>query len=230
MPDRNDLPPAAQRWIDRALPRAARTPTHVAMAQRGSLESDGRWLAFHSEATYRAAPLAFEWRARLRIMLGVWVIATDGHADGAGWGGAKLWGFKSMGQRSGPEVLAMQLVRNLAELVWFPDLALADPAIGWVEAGADAFELRSDAPGREVTVRFDIDELGDVVRASSPARPIDVPDGFEDAPWRYDLADHRDLDGVRAPASVVATYDVPDDPWEYFRAEVVEVQRFHGQG
>ena len=53
-------------------------------------------------------------------------------------------------------------------------------------------------------------------------RPYDVPEGFEDAPWRYDFGDHRDFDGVRIPASVVATYDLPDDPWEYLRAEITE--------
>jgi hypothetical protein len=75
-------------------------------------------------------------------------------------------------------------------------------------------------------VRFDLDAASDVVRASSPARPYDVPDGFEDAPWRYDLAGHRLLDGVRVPATVVATYDLPDGPWEYLRAEVMSMQRF----
>ena len=53
-----------------------------------------------------------------------------------------------------------------------------------------------------------------------------MPGGFEDAPWRYDLSDHREIDGVRVPASVVATYLLPDEPWEYLRAEVTGMERF----
>lgn len=202
--------------------------SHVAISQRGAMEAQERWLDFRSEATYRPRPLAFEWRARLGVMFGIWVIATDGHADGEGWGGSKLWGMKSIGQSSGPDVLAMQLIRNIAELVWLPDVATADPALAWTAAGEDAFEIRADAAGREVNVRFDVDEGGDIVRASSPGRPYPVPDGFEDSPWHCEFADHRDFDAVRIPASVVATYDLPDEAWEYLRAEITSIQRFEG--
>ncbi len=226
MTSASELPAAARRWLERAAPGGQAELSHVAMSQTGALESGERWLEFRSEATYRPRPLAFEWRARLKVMLGIWVIASDGHADGEGWGGAKLWGLKSIGGTSGPEVLATQLIRNIAELVWLPDLALADPALRWEPVDDESFEVTADAGDRVVRVRFDLDAAGDVVRASSPARPYDVPDGFEDAPWRYDLAGHRLIDGVRVPATVVATYDLPDGPWEYLRAEVVSMERF----
>lgn len=219
------LPAAARRWLDRSAPRGQAHLSHIAMSQTGRLESGGRWLEFRSEATYRPSPLAFEWRARLKIMFGMWVLATDGHADGDGWGGAKLWGLKNVGGKSGPEVHATQLIRNIAELVWLPDTALADPSLRW-GGSDDTFEVRADAADREVLVRFDVDEAGEVTRAYSPARPYDVPDGFEDAPWRYDLGGHREIDGVRVPASVVATYLLPDEPWEYLQAEVTGMERF----
>jgi len=220
-----ELPIAARRWLDRSAPRGQADLSHIAMSQTGRLESGGRWLEFRSEATYRPNPLAFEWRARLKVMFAMWVLATDGHADGDGWGGAKLWGLKTVGGKSGPEVHATQLIRNIAELVWLPDIALADPALRW-GGSADTFEIRADAADREILVRFDVDEAGDVIRAFSPARPYDVPDGFDDAPWRYDLTDHREIDGVRVPASVVATYLLPDEPWEYLHAELVGMERF----
>ncbi|MEX1295284.1 MAG: DUF6544 family protein [Candidatus Limnocylindrales bacterium] len=229
MSDLGSLPAAARRWLERSAPGGQARLSHIAMSQTGTLESNERWLEFRSEATYRPNPLAFEWRARLKIMFGMWVLATDGHADGDGWGGAKLWGLKSVGGKSGPEVHATQLVRNIAELVWLPDVALADPALRW-GGSDDTFEIRADAADREVLVRFDVDSDGDVTRAYSPSRPYDVPGGFEDAPWRYDLADHREIDGVRVPASVVATYLLPDEPWEYLRAQVVGMQRFPAAG
>lgn len=220
-----DLPLAARRWLERSTPQGQADLSHVAMSQTGRLESGGRWLEFRSEATYRPNPLAFEWRARLKVMFAMWVLATDGHADGEGWGGAKLWGLKTVGNKSGPEVHATQLVRNIAELAWLPDIALADPRLRW-GGGRDSFEIRADAADREVLVRFDVDDQGDMTRAYSPARPYDVPAGFADAPWRYDFSDHHRIDHVRVPVSVVATYLLPDEPWEYLHAEIVGMERF----
>jgi hypothetical protein len=221
-----ELPKAALRWLERAAPGGQAEVSHVAVSQRGRLESGDRWLDFRSEATYRPQPLAFEWRARLKVMLGIWVIASDGHANGEAWGGAKLWGLKTLGAKHGPDVLAAQLIRNIAELTWLPDIALADQSLQWTAAGDDAFDISDDAAGREVRVRFDLDSAGDIVRASASSRPYDVPEGFEHAPWRYELAEHREMDGVRIPTAVTATYSLPDGPWEYLRADVTGMQRF----
>ena len=61
-------------------------------------------------------------------------------------------------------------------------------------------------------MRFDINDQGDVIRASSPSRPYDVPDGFAEAPWYYEFSDHQDYNGVRIPAAAVATYDKEEGP------------------
>lgn len=74
--------------------------------------------------------------------------------------------------------------------------------------------------GQEVLVRFETTDQGDVVRASSPSRPYDVPGGYAEAPWRYELSDHQEFDGVRIPATAVATFEKSDGPWEYFRGRI----------
>lgn len=189
------------------------------------MDANGRWLSFDATGLYGVAPLSFDWRARMKVMLGMWVVARDGHAEGVGWGGAKLWGIRGVGQRSGPDVLVMQVIRNIAELAWAPELAEWEPALSWVDAGAAAFEIETQAAGRGVSVRFDIDARGEVSSARSGARPYAVPDGFETSPWRCDFSDHRDFGGVRLPARAVATYEFDDEPWEYLRAEVTSVER-----
>jgi hypothetical protein len=128
-----------------------------------------------------------------------------------------------MGMRTDPEVLASQVVRNLAELPLLPSFALADPALAWTGVGETAFEVRSRAASREVVVRFEIDDAGDVIRSSSPARPYDVPGGYDEAPWRYAFSDHQEFGGVRIPAATVATFEKSDGPWEYFRGRVTSV-------
>lgn len=184
------------------------------------MDANDRWVDFKATETFECLPFAFEWRARLGVLPGVWVIAKDGQRDGDGWGGAKLWGIKSMGQRSGPDVFVMQMIRAVAELAWLPDMATEIDGLRWEDAGDQAFMVHVDSAVRDLTVRFDTDSSGDVTRASCDDRPFDVPGGFDLAPWRCDYGEHDELDGVRIPRAVTVTYDFEDESWEYFRAEV----------
>ena len=217
------LPGAAQRWLDAALPQDLELPATIRLEQEGSMEIRGEWSPFTARGIYKAPPLSFNWQARFQILPGVWIVAEDGHRDGQGWGSARLWGLIPMGKSTDPEVLATQLVRNLAELAWLPAFALADPALDWTDAGDSACVVKSHAGDWEALVRFEINEAGDIVRATSPARPYDVPGGYAEAPWHYAFSEHRDYGGVRIPAAGVATFEKPGGDWEYFRGMLTSV-------
>lgn len=220
---RSSLPPAAQRWLDRALPEGRDLASSIRVEQEGEMEIQGRWAPFTATGVYQAPPLSFVWRARFRILPGVWIVAEDGHRGGQGWGGARLWGVLPMGRRTGPEVLASQMVRTLGELPWLPSLVLAAPSLIWSEAGPQSFEVRGGAGEREAQVRFDINEQGDVLQAYSPARLYDVPGGFAEAPWGYAFGEHREFSGTRIPAVGVARFEKDDGPQEYLRVRIRSV-------
>ena len=128
-----------------------------------------------------------------------------------------------MGKRTDAEVLTGQLVRNLGELAYLPSFALSDPGLTWTGAGDTSFEVQRSAGDENVTVRFDIDDRGDIVRAYSPSRPYDVPGGYARAPWHYAFRDHREFGGVRIPAAAVATFEKSDGPWEYLWVQITAV-------
>jgi hypothetical protein len=221
---RASLPIAAQRWLSSALSNDVQLPASIRIEQTGTMDIRGRWTAFQASGMYTAAPLAFDWRAKFRILAGIWILAEDGHRDGHGWGSARLWGRISLGKRTDEEVLISQLVRNLGELPWLPSFALlADPNLTWTEAGETAFGAHYTAGSQEAMVRYDIDERGDIIRAYSPARPYDVPSGYEVAPWYYEFSDHQDFGGVRIPGAAVARFEKSGSTWEYFRCKLSSV-------
>lgn len=214
--ERNNLSPNARRWLDRALPPGTPIPAAVTNTQKGEMDVRGRWTPFTATTSVQAQPFSFLWRARLRLLPGVWVTAEDGHDGSRGWGHGRLWGLLPMGRRDDPEVFRMQLVRSLAELPWQPHLAFAIPGLSWRDGDGSSFTVRATFGGEEVTVRFDLNSQDDVVGASA-RRPYDVPDGFRQAPWRYDFADHQELSGLRVPTSASATYEKEEGPWTYWR-------------
>jgi hypothetical protein len=220
---RSSLPSAAQRWLNRALPADLELASTVRIEQEGTIDVRGTWKPFTASGVYEVAPLSFTWRAHVRMLPGVSIVAEDGHRGGEGWGGARLLGIIPLGGRSGPQVLAAQLVRNLAELAWLPSFVLAEPGLRWADHAEAGFEVRSTAGEREVVVRFELNEQNDIVRAYSPARPYDVPGGYAEAPWHYQFSDHREFGAVRIPAAAVATFQKDDGPWEHLRCRVTEV-------
>jgi hypothetical protein len=219
---RSILPSNARRWLDRSSPADAPLPSRIENAQEGEMDIRGQWMPFTATTVHQAQPHIFVWKARFTMLPGVWLVAEDGHDEEGGWGGAKLWGFIPMGGRKGPEVWAMQLVRSLAELPWKPQLALALPGLEWNDISDTSFEVRMAGRDLEVAVCFELDGKDDIIRASGK-RYYDVPDGFVEAPWRYDFSDHQAYEGIRMPASAVATYDKPDGPWVYWRGRITRV-------
>ena len=113
----------------------------------------------------------------------------------------------------------MQVVRNLAELPWKPQLALALPDLTWQDAGNDCFSVTATRAGREISVRFELNEQDEIIRADA-LRHYDVPDGFVEVPWRYAFSDYRDFNGIRMPSRAVATYEKAEGPWEYWRGSI----------
>jgi hypothetical protein len=220
--NRSSLPPNVRRWLDRSLPADAPLPHRILNTQAGEMDIRGKWSPFTAKTLNQIQPFTFVWKARFNMLPGVWLIAEDGHDGERGWGSAKLWGVIPMGGRKTPEVFAMQLVRDLAELPWKPQFALAIPALQWRDTGDTTFEVRAVKGNQDISVRFELDGEDQVIRASGK-RYYDVPDGFVKAPWHYDFSDHRDHGGMHIPTSAVATYAKPDGPWTYWRGKITSV-------
>jgi hypothetical protein len=217
------LPPNARRWLERSLATNEPIPNRYLNSQEGEIDIRGKWMPFTANTIYQREPVSFVWKALLKLMPVAWVIAEDGHDGEKGWGGSKLWGFVPMGALKDAEVFAMQVVRSLAELPWKPQFALALTDLEWADSGDNSFDVATVAGDEPISVRFELNGNGDIIRASSE-RYYDVPDGFVKVPWHYEFSDHKDFAGVRMPETAVATYEKQEGPWEYWRGKITSVK------
>lgn len=225
--DRSALPANVRRWLDHSLPSEAPIPKRIINAQEGEIHVRDRWLPFTAKTVYERDPFTFVWRARLKMLPGMWVVAEDGHDGEKGWGGSKMWGIIPMGSRTDPEVFRMQLIRSLAELPWIPQFARALTGLEWKDTNHTSFEVRTLAGNQEVSVTFKLNEDNEITQASSK-RHYDVPDGFVEVPWRVDYSDYRDFGSVRIPTSAVATYEKSDGPWVYWKGKITSPRETAG--
>ena len=224
---RSSLPLNVRRWLDRALASETRIPRRIIQAQEGEIQVRDRWMPFTAETVYESDPFTFKWRARLKMLPGMWTVAEAGHDGETGWGGAKLWRIIPMGGRTGPEVFRMQVLRSLSELPWMPQFALAIPGLEWSMTGDASFEVRAVLQKQPFSIAFKLNADNEIVQASS-MRHYDVPDGFVEAPWRVEFSDYQDFGSVRIPTSAVATYEKSDGPWTYWKAKVTMAHETSG--
>lgn len=228
--DRSTLPSNVRRWLDRSVPQNAVIPDGVRIAQEGDmmLKPDTRWTPFTAQQDFEVHQVGFVWRAHLRFTFFLWVAVEDALRGDRGWGGARFWGLIPAGRRrlEGPEVLKSQLIRNLAEIPLVPEAALANPDLGWADTDDGGFQVKASSGGMTGSVRFWLDDGGDVVRAFAPDRPRDVKDGFVDTPFRGAWSDQTDRWGIRVPTYGEATLELPEGPFTYWRGRITERRSF----
>ena len=215
--DRTALPAPVRRWLDASLPDDTALPGQVRLLQEGDFDMRGRRVTWTAAETFEVSRLGFEWVARMRLASVMWLKVSDGLRDDVGWGTGHLWGRLRMLNREGPIVRKSQIIRNLAELAWVPQAALANPGLVWREAGPDAFEVEY----QDHVVRFDLDAAGDLTRASAPDRPRELDKGeFTEDPWHLEFSDHAVKQGVRIPRQAVAGFDLEEGLWNYLQVQV----------
>ncbi len=219
----NHLPPNVRRWLARSLATDHQVPNRISNVQEGKINVRGKWLPFTASTVYKQDPISFIWKANLSLNPAIWIIAEDGHDGQKGWGGAKLWGFVPMGGRKGAEVLAMQVVRSLAELPWQPQFAPFMPNLEWTDSGENRFEVRTNIGAESIAVSFELSGDDEIISASAQ-RYYDVPDGFVKVPWHVTFSDYKLFDDVRMPETAVATYEKQEGPWEYWHGRITSVK------
>ena len=101
------------------------------------------------------------------------------HAENCTIGGSKLFNLIPAGSRKGDDdIAAIQVTRHLAEMVFVPDMILEnDKDIVWASTAGGFTATSKISEDRSVTVKFSLDENGDVKEAYSEARPYDIPGG-----------------------------------------------------
>jgi len=220
------LPEPVARWRDHALGLVRETaPSQVKLRLEGELSRrpGARWTSWTGTQEMAVDRLGFSWRARLTLVPLVSVIAFDHLSGSTGSGGARLWGFVSIGSSRGQEVTKTQLLRNLAELVFVPWATDRNEQVAWRAVGTDSFTASAALGGVLGSVQFELDAEGNVTTASASDRPVPVGRRLVPTPWRMRFSGHEAVGGVRVPRSAEGSYDLPTGTWTYWRSHLMDL-------
>lgn len=217
------LPAPVQRFFRTALAEGQPLVAAADLAQEGLFnlsEAGERWKPFAATQRVVTRRPGFDWDARIALLPGLAIRVRDAYVAGEGLLQAKLLGFTVAALR-GTRVLAEgELMRYLAEAVWFPTALLPSQGVRW-EAG-DGVSARATLHDGEAAAtlqfRFGADGLVESLRAQ--ARGRSVRGTFVPTPWEGRWWNYAERGGMRVPLEGEVAWQLPAGVMPYWRGRL----------
>lgn len=199
-------------------------PEVVRVHQEGEMwrKPGSRAMGFTALEEFSVRHVAFSWNARFPLMWPLTITVVDQLSGGAGRLRVSLAGLPLQTQR-GAETNVGQAMRYLAELVWAPQAIAANRELEWRSVDSRTVEVECEVAGGTAGVRWELDDAGDVVRATG-VRPMPVGKTFVATPWGGDFGEYRDFAGTRVPSLGEAWWDLPEGRLVYWRGRITAVE------
>ena len=168
------LPPPVQRYFRAVLQDgqpiiAAAQIRHAGQCNTGETQATWRWFT-SSQVTMPRRP-GFDWDGRIGMGPGVRVFVHDAYIAGEGRLHVALLGLVPLVDLRGtPEVAQGELMRFLAEAVWYPTALLPSQGVRW--EALDGLSARATLTDGATTVALEVqfDTAGLISSVRTPAR------------------------------------------------------------
>lgn len=218
------LPEAVQRYLRWAGVVGKEAVPTVRLKQKGflRLREGQKWLRLKAEQYFTSSPPAFVWYARVRSFPGVTMSVTDVFTRGHGRLRAKLLSFIKIADAKGPEVDQGELLRYLAETIWFPTVWLSD-YIQWEGIDARSARTTLSQAGLTVAAVFHFNDEAQLDRVTAD-RYREENGKFALRRWSGRLEDYREVGGMRIPMKVEVSWQLDSAEFTCFRAEIAEIE------
>ncbi len=222
------LPAPVQRYLRRVLSDGGGMVAQVQVHHRGSMKMSDKpsstWKAFCSDQHIVTMRPGFDWSARIDMLPGIPVLVHDAYIGGEGRLHAALFGLLSVAKLHGTDDIAQgELMRFLAEAVWYPTLFLPGHGGSWEAIdGRHARATLIDASvSASLVFTFDDDGLVSGVRAEARGRAVGgktVPTPWQGRFWHY-----RQMGGMLVPLEGEVGWVLPEGLQPYWRGEITSL-------
>jgi hypothetical protein len=217
------LPPPVRRYFGAALTAGQPLIAAADLAQEGSFnlsEAGARWKRFASTQRVVTRRPGFDWDARIALLPGLAIRARDAYVAGEGLLQAKLLGFTVASMRGTRALAEGELLRFLAEAVWYPTALLPSQGVRWeaVDDASARATLKDGDVAATLQLRFGAEGLIESVRAEARGRTVRgavVPTPWEGRWWNY-----AERDGMRVPLEGEVAWRLPAGARPYWRGRL----------
>ena len=210
------LPAPVQRYFRHVLLPGQPYIRSVRLRHDGQFKTDLKkdWISITGDEYFVADKPAYIW-----VGTTTWFSACDQYVAGRGSLTVQLVGAFPIQHASGPTVDEGELLRYLAEAVWFPTSLLPGGPAVWSPIDNDSATLTLTDHGLTVSCIMHFNEQGEIVRYQAQR----YSDTTHRIPWTGQLSDYREINGVKIPFQATAAWVIDGVEQPYARFTVREI-------
>lgn len=226
--DIESLPPPVQRYLRSVLAEGQRVPSGVRFTHEGTFnmgDKEPDWKRFRSSQFVSTMRPGFVWDARVRVAPLMDAFVHDAYVVGEGILNARLLGLVTVADvRGTPEAAKGELVRYLAETMWYPTALLPGHGVSWEPIDDRSARATLSDGGVSVSLEFRFGEDGLLESTFTSSRPRIVGDQVIEQAWGGRCWAYEMRDGIRIPVEAEAAWFEPSGPKPYWRGRMTGME------
>jgi hypothetical protein len=225
--DLEGLPAPVRAYFENTLQEGQPYIDSVRLKQNGKLrlgDASSSWRPFTATQHVTVDPPGFFWDASISLVPFVSLRIRDLFRDGNGSAEVSLFGIIPL-DRGEPsqELNEAELVRYLAEAVWYPTALLPSEGVQWEPIDDRTAKATIDHGDVSASLTFSFNEDDEVTRVYTEERYRRVEDGFEPTPWSGYWHSYRRRNGIRIPMEGEIVWHLSDGDLEAWQGQLTEI-------
>ena len=225
--DTSGLPDPVRRYFRAVLKEGQLAVATARLSHSGYFNmDDGRdhWKRFTSTQLIVTRRPGFHWTARISMVPGLHVFVRDGYIAEKGILHAKLLGLLTVADLGDtPELAQSELMRFLAEAVWYPTLLLPGHGVHWLPIDGSSATATLDDGANKVALDFHFDDEGLITSVQAKERFRVVDGKLVPTRWQGSFSAYTWRDGMRIPMGGEVAWLLADELHPYWRGDLTSV-------
>jgi hypothetical protein len=223
--DFEELPEPVRRYFETVLEEGRPYVRTARLEQTGEFrlrESERTWRPMEATQRYTVDPPGFVWSATVRVLPFLPVTVLDAYDHGSGVLRARLLSTVTVADVGPDEDMNEgELVRYLAEAVWFPTALLPAEGVEWEAVDDSSARATIEDGGNTASVVFHFDENDRVERVTTERYRQEADDH---APWTGRFGAYEERNGLVVPMEAEVEWNLPEGDRPYWRAGIERIE------
>lgn len=225
----NGLPEPVQRYLQYSLEEGQSYISYVRLKHGGTIRqsAEQEWMPVSGEEYFTAQRPGFVWVAKASFFPLFWLAAKDSYLVGKGDFQIKLLSLITVADAMGKETDEGELMRWLAETVWFPTALLPSEHLRWEAIDSNSAKAILTSDGFEVNVTFVFNEKGEITQLIGNRYRATEGGSYQMQRWLGYYRDYEQIHGgsVRIPQEIeVAWGDSQAVEFSYARFRITDIE------